>query len=206
MRLIRQWFAPSVGLGLCVFGGCSESPGAGGLPAGAGSGGFVSAGTAGASRGGAGTVNGGASAGDSSAVGCDEADCGPRLGLLNWTCPDGSVGGPTGRCLARPGGTCGWEVNNCPMSGEGGGPQGGQANVAGETATGGAAAGDCGGCSQGEICVFQVGGPGPSHFVCATQNPCGSAAACACIVGQGYCEPNLMGDPPRYCSCDHGLD
>lgn len=209
MRTAWLWFAPTLLVGLGVFGGCGGTS-EGGNPSAAGAdqgGSGGNAGTAGASHGGTATTNGGASAGESSQSECDKADCGPQLGLPNWTCADGSVGGPTGRCLKRPGGTCGWEINNCPMAGEGGAAnQGGQGNAAGESAAGGGAPDDCGGCSPGKICVYQVGGPGPSHFVCAMQNPCGSAAACACIVGQGTCQPDLMGDPPRYCSCDNGLE
>jgi hypothetical protein len=200
MRSAWLWLGPTLLLGLGAFGGC------GGASSDGDAGG--DAGSAGTSRGGAGTVSAGADSGGEGSLGeCDKADCGPQLGLPNWTCADGSVGGPTGRCLARPGGTCGWEINNCPMAGEGGASsQGGQGNSAGDGALGGAAADDCGGCSPDKICVYQVGGPGPSHFICATQNPCGNPAACACIVGQGTCEPNLMGDPPRYCSCDNGLE
>ncbi len=92
--------------------------------------------------------------------------------------------------------------------------QGGQASaagapsvVAGAPGAGGAGADPCGGCNAPlEICVYQVGGPGPSHYTCATQNPCGAAGACACIVDQGPCENMLMGDPPNYCVCDNGLD
>ena len=193
------WLAPLV-LSLGAVGGCGGS--SDGNAAGTSSGG------AGGHTGGAGALFAGATSGGGPNLDeCDRADCGPQLGLPNWTCADGSQGGPTGRCLERPGGTCGWEIHDCPMAGEGGSAsQGGQGSAAGERAVGGAAADDCGGCSLGNVCVFQVGGPGPSHFVCATQNPCGSAAACACIVGQGSCEPNLIGDPPRYCSCDNGLE
>jgi len=209
MKAAWLWLAPLVVLSSSAFGGCGGASDSGeGSAAGSASGGSASSGAAGTSHGGTGgDVNGGASAGDSSLGECEKADCGPQLGLANWTCADGSVGGPTGRCLRQPGGACGWEINNCPMAGAGGaGSQGGQANTAGEAGAGGGAAEDCGGCSAGKICVYQVGGPGPSHFVCAMQNPCGAAAACACIVGQGTCQPNLMGDPPRYCSCDNGLD
>jgi len=45
---------------------------------------------------------------------CSPADCGPALGMPNVLCPDGSRGGPTGRCLRRGGGGCGWEVRECP--------------------------------------------------------------------------------------------
>ncbi|HET7538534.1 MAG TPA: hypothetical protein VFK05_01635 [Polyangiaceae bacterium] len=186
------------------LGGAGASSGGSGLNAGG-----AGANTAGSGAGnaGSGTLNGGASsAGGPNPDECEKTECGPQLGLPNWMCVDGSVGGPTGRCLRHVEGGCEWEVNNCPRAGEGGGSsQGGQGNVAGTSGTAGAAS-DCGGCAPGEICVFQNGGPGPSHFVCAMQNPCGAGAACACIVGQGTCQPNLMGDPPRYCSCDNGLN
>lgn len=214
MKSTWLWLAPTLVLGLGTFGGCGggssdgDAGGAAGTStAGTSTGGTSAAGSAGTSHGGADPMVAGANSGGDASLGeCEKADCGPQLGLPNWTCADGSVGGPTGRCLKRAGGTCGWEINNCPMAGEGGSSaQGGQGNTAGESAVGGAASEDCGTCSPGTICVFQNGGPGPSHFVCAMQNPCGAAAACSCIVGQGTCQPNLMGDPPRYCSCENGL-
>jgi hypothetical protein len=46
---------------------------------------------------------------------CREEDCGPALGMPNWVCDDGSVGGPTGRCLLdAETRACGWEVRSCP--------------------------------------------------------------------------------------------
>jgi hypothetical protein len=45
----------------------------------------------------------------------DPSLCGPAPGVPNWTCEDGSTGGPTGRCLANADGTCGWEIIWCPM-------------------------------------------------------------------------------------------
>ena len=45
---------------------------------------------------------------------CDPSECGPRLGMPNRRCPDGSIGGPTGRCLRHPDGKCGWEIRPCP--------------------------------------------------------------------------------------------
>jgi hypothetical protein len=61
----------------------------------------------------------------------------------------------------------------------------------------------CGGCGEEERCIYQIGGPGPSHYVCAKQSPCGSAATCACIQEQGVC-----GQEPvdGYCQCDNGLE
>ena len=45
---------------------------------------------------------------------CPVEACGPPiLGLPNQICFDGTVGGPTGRCLDQEG-VCGWEVINCP--------------------------------------------------------------------------------------------
>lgn len=214
MRSTWLWLAPAFGLGLGVFGGCGgSSDGSAGSGAGTTSGGSAgSTGIAGTGHSGAGSTSGGTNSGGTNSGGasslgeCDRADCGPQLGLPNWTCADGRVGGPTGRCLERPGGTCGWEINDCPMVGEGGASsRGGQGNASGDGGAGGASE-DCGGCSAGKVCVFQAGGPGPGRFLCATQNPCGNAAACACIVGQGTCQPDLMGDPPRYCACDNGSE
>jgi hypothetical protein len=49
---------------------------------------------------------------------CPPERCGPPLGMPNLLCPDGkTVAGPTGRCLQRPGGACGWEVATCPDAG-----------------------------------------------------------------------------------------
>jgi hypothetical protein len=47
---------------------------------------------------------------------CAESECGPRMGMPAEQCPDGSIGGNTGRCLRRPDGGCGWEVRECPAS------------------------------------------------------------------------------------------
>ena len=177
-------------------------------------------GSAGSGAGGGGSSNSGGTAND---LTCPTADCGPALGIPSTTCADGSVGGPTGRCLRIETGGCGWEVRSCPPGGEGG-----VAAVGGASASGGAAAasaGDggaagaggalptdrCGGCNDNgtapQICIYQTGGPGAARFVCATQNPCGAAGACACIVGQGECSPAPQdGSSPSYCVCDNGLD
>jgi Cys-rich repeat protein len=45
---------------------------------------------------------------------CQPEECGPRPLLPNWECADGSVGGPTGRCLRDDAGLCGWEIAECP--------------------------------------------------------------------------------------------
>jgi hypothetical protein len=222
---------PTLAVGIVGFvacGGASRSDGA--QQAGANSSG-ASAGTSG--RGGTGlggkggaTDRAGSSAGGSNSRACEADDCGPQLGLPNWTCEDGTMGGPTGRCIEDAGGDCVWEVKSCPPSqggasgasgagagGTGGSSQGGQAGVAGTSSSGGigneggAASDECGGCDgESQICIYQVGGPGVGRFTCATQNPCGAAGACACIVGQGTCQSALMGNPPHYCVCDNGLE
>lgn len=47
---------------------------------------------------------------------CEAGACGPPLGLPNYTCSDGEIAGPTGRCILRQDGTCGWEVVACPQT------------------------------------------------------------------------------------------
>jgi hypothetical protein len=93
-----------------------------------------------------------------------------------------------------------------------GGAAAGGAGDGGATGVGGTPFTDrCGGCNYNgiapQICIYQAGGPGPGRFVCATQNPCGAAGECVCIVGQGACSPTVTleaGGP--YCVCDNGLD
>ncbi|MBU1897500.1 hypothetical protein KKB55_06985 [Myxococcota bacterium] len=51
--------------------------------------------------------------GECDAPHCAEEDCGPPLRMMNWECADGSLGGPTGRCLPNEEGVCGWEINDC---------------------------------------------------------------------------------------------
>jgi hypothetical protein len=200
-------------LTLAAFSGCGGNGETGnGSAAGA-----PSAGTGGGSAGKGGIQGGSVSngagaanaAGESSTLECSPGECGPQLGLPNWICEDGTTAGPTGRCV-KTGDVCGWEVRDCPPGGEGGASsQGGQGNFAGAPEAGAAGAGSdpCGGCdTPQQICVYQVGGPGPSRFTCATQNPCGAAGACACIVDQGPCETMPGGAAPNYCVCDNGLD
>jgi hypothetical protein len=45
---------------------------------------------------------------------CEITECGPPMRMPNRRCPDGSMGGPTGRCLRQPDGRCAWEVRPCP--------------------------------------------------------------------------------------------
>jgi len=48
---------------------------------------------------------------------CDPVNCGPKLGIASVVCTDGSVAGPTGRCLLNADGSCGWETRECPPTG-----------------------------------------------------------------------------------------
>ncbi len=45
---------------------------------------------------------------------CTRADCGPAMGMPNWRCANGDVGGPV--CERRANGTCGYVIHNCPRS------------------------------------------------------------------------------------------
>lgn len=45
---------------------------------------------------------------------CAVERCGPAPGMPAQQCPDGSIGGNTGRCILLSGGTCGWEIRSCP--------------------------------------------------------------------------------------------
>jgi hypothetical protein len=213
------WLVPAILLSASsgLF-GCSKDPLSLGEHEGQGANGGQSG--SGGVSGGKGGVNssgggGAAGAGATAAETCSEAACGPQLGRPNDICEDGSTAGPTGRCLRAANGTCAWEVTECPtVTGGAGAPGAAGANSAGGSASSGGSPNDggsggggseaCGGCDDGEICIYQVGGPGPSHFACATQLPCGAPGACACIVGQGTCEMNLSAD--GYCHCDNGLE
>jgi hypothetical protein len=124
-----------------------------------------------------------------------EVDC-------NGECPCQSGGGGTaGSASGGAAGTAGM-TSKAGASNEGGtSPTGGTANGG----AGGTRPDECSGClDNDQICIYQVGGPGPSHFTCATRLPCGAPGACSCIVDQGTCDMNLAAD--GYCHCDNGLD
>jgi hypothetical protein len=213
------WLVPAVLLSASngLF-GCSKEPlslGDDDAQAGRSGNGGVGSGQGGTNgSAGKGGMNGGAgSAGTTATEVCSPAACGPQLGLPNEVCEDGSTAGPTGRCLRGANGTCAWEVLECPTAtGAAGAPGAGGVSSAGGSDGGGSGGGGsggggssaCGECANGERCIYQVGGPGPSHFTCAEQLPCGAPGACACIVDQGVCEMNLSAD--GYCHCDNGLE
>jgi len=129
---------------------------------------------------------------------CDPASCGPVLGLPNWLCPDGTVGGPTGRCLRRTDGSCGWEILDCPPTRRCG-------TIAGLVCPAGLVCVDApgGGCVYpidpdcGGVCVVPVFCGGIAGFPCPAGRVCvddprddcwpGRGADCGGLCAPGFC-------------------
>jgi hypothetical protein len=62
----------------------------------------------------------------------------------------------------------------------------------------------CGGCDASELCIYQVGGPGPSQgYRCAKSPACDAVTECACVQGEGECQAQKV---DGYCYCDNGLE
>jgi len=157
-----------------------DTAGAGGKTSEAGSS------TSGGKNSSGGSSNSGGAGGSSQEM-CDKAACGPQLGLLNQLCADGSMSGPTGRCLKRANGTCGWEVLQCPPDGAGGDA------IAGGPSTGGSSTGGAsmGGSSTGGA----AGGPCGGKTCTADQRCCGPAECGRCIpAASGQACPNICPD------------
>ena len=116
---------------------------------------------------------------------CAPEACGPPLGMPNWLCPDGTVGGPTGRCLPRPEGGCGWEVLWCD-----GAPCGGLAGLQ---------------CPAGQVCVDDPRDACSPAVDCASVcvKPvfCGGIAGIPCPDGQ-----TCVDDPRDDCAPPNGAD
>jgi hypothetical protein len=45
---------------------------------------------------------------------CEVSECGRPMMMPSRLCADGSTGGPTGECVRKADGRCGWEVRACP--------------------------------------------------------------------------------------------
>jgi len=125
---------------------------------------------------------------DGGAVECAPAACGPQLGMPNFVCPDGSTGGPTGRCLEHASGQCGWEIRECPPLVRCGTEPGR-------------------GCADGLACV-DVPGDGctyPSDAgcegACVAPVLCGGIAAIRCPDDRA-----CVDDPRDDCAPTHGAD
>jgi PPE-repeat protein len=137
--------------------------------AGLGNAGLGNAGSAGS--GGSTGLEGGSGGAD---AGCPTSACGPALGLPSYQCADGSLAGPTGHCLKRDNGTCGWEIRSCP-SGSGG------AGGAGGHASGGASGQLCGGhvCGVDQLCC------GPNECGICISKFSGAFCPTQCAGGSG---------------------
>ena len=46
---------------------------------------------------------------------CFDIDCGPRLGMPNYLCPDGITIAGHGDCIENESGNCAWEILSCPQ-------------------------------------------------------------------------------------------
>ena len=44
---------------------------------------------------------------------CAPEQCGPAPGMPTYQCDDGTMGGPTGKCMMGESGQCGWEITEC---------------------------------------------------------------------------------------------
>jgi len=174
---------------------------AGASSAGASSAGASSAGSANAGRGNAGSSSAGSiGVGGGSGGTCPTSDCGPALGLANFECADGSMSGPTGRCLRHADGSCGWEVLSCPPGSGGSGGSGGAG--AGGQASGGAVGQLCGGkvCGADQRCCGPASCgtciPSTSGRGCPAQCPgAGGAGSGGTSGGAGAADcPSLLAD------------
>jgi hypothetical protein len=185
--LPHLFFIPALVFGLSsIASKCSDDPLSLGYDKG-GSGGSDSDGGGGAANAGAGGAGGGSDA-------CPRSACGPQLGIANYQCSDGTTGGPTGRCLPRENGTCGWEIHQCPPAAADAGSAevcptsacGPQLGLPNHTCTDGSIAGPTGRClPRGNgVCGWEIrecptsGGTGTSdggkvtHVDGGTTDPC----------------------------------
>lgn len=122
---------------------------------------------------------------------CQPADCGPAPGAPNYTCPDGTIGGPV--CERSAAGTCGWNFVTCPACTS-------DADcVAGESCTAAGmcvanTGGSCGNttCGNSEYCC------NPSCGICAPVGGSCTQQVCGSTGGGG----NPGGGPGGTCSSD----
>lgn len=178
-----------------------------------GSGGSNSAGTSstGGNSGSSGKSSGGTSSG-TAGVAATGGDAGTNTGGTagSSACPPALP--PSRSPCSVPSLKCsyGQTVCNCVvMLGEPGGMSWFCGDSGGSGGSGGSSGDPCGDCAEGERCILQGGGPGPSRFRCAQDPPCTLAGECACITGEGTCSyQNVTVDAGvvELCVCDNGLD
>jgi hypothetical protein len=91
------------------------------------------------------------------------------------------------------------------------GGSGGSGGNGGSGGSGGSSNDPCGGCDEGELCIHQAGGPGPSRYTCADNPQCTVpiGGPCACVMGQGECTYQMETTDAGVvgiCVCDNGLE
>lgn len=115
----------------------------------------------------------GSSGGSAGAPLCqDPTKCGLPPPLPVKPCSDGSVAGPTGRCIAGPGGTCTWEIAECPVP-----PP------------------DCAG-----VCVPDSVTPPPPPTGCSSNADCGASQTCV-VSCEGWACTAAAGSTTNGCAC-----
>lgn len=128
-------------------------------------------------------------AADTMAATCDDQKCGPQLGISRRVCADGSIAGPTGRCLQNADGSCGWEVLDCPSDGCYG-------VCVPNIQAGCRASTDC---PSGQVCEVSCSGWGCSTGATPTTDPATGMsvppdAACACPASDPSCMCDALGN------------
>lgn len=100
---------------------------------------------------------------------CTPEECGPAPDCPVYECPDGSLGGCTDRCFRHEDGQCGWEVRECPPTGQLQWYQ-----TCGDPVCGGWRASDL------PLCTTQVEGAACAHegAMCDLHNDCNTRLLC----------------------------
>lgn len=124
---------------------------------------------------------------------CTPEECDPAPGAPNYTCTDGSVGGPI--CERNPAGTCGWNFRTCPgpaCSDDSDCPPA-QLCINGTCALGGGTACNADAdCDPTEVCLNGACVPGTAEVcgntVCATGTVCCNPSCGICTSPNGACD------------------
>ena len=127
---------------------------------------------------------------------CTPAECGPAPGAPAYLCPDGSIGGNTGRCVRNFDGVCGWEFRECPTPTECTptecGPQPLLPNM---ECTDGTVGGPTGRCIRGAdgACGWEI------HYC---PDPCAGVPQCALACPPGTHNPVDANGCTLSCQCE----
>jgi hypothetical protein len=131
------------------------------------------------------------------ALGCGESEADDDGGAGSG---GSSPGGSNSGGVSTGGSSSGGAAGSATTGGSAGSGSGG---------AGGSGGGDdpCGGCGAYQMCIYQVGGPGPGRVLCAENPICRAAGECDCIRDQGECVPATPGgEYDVMCQCDNGLE